>query len=461
MDDRTFRERAASIARVPPELFEYQRWLAGERKRKAPRRGRDYLFAEPEPRFEPRKEDVVVPLGSLEVRRKGGQVRLHSPAAAASLELDGVSQDEATRLIAAIDGQRSLLEVGWEAEVEPVVLARFLRAAFGRLLLAPAAVVELERQLSGVEIVRFPCAPYGIDRPYWENMIALRRWFETQGADLGAPGRFASLLGELHVIALMGRSLRSFYKPASPVADRTVAPGSFFEEAVRLERTETMTIFLDGPRVNASFVGGRGYHDALYDSLGDPAALGPERSFEQDGLAWGELIHARSQKDDGPGPWFCPPRPIEPAHLGALQEDLQGALAAARAGRPALAARRAARFHQRFVRLHPFHCANQSLAMSLVNAVLAGSHGAGMPHLLLDHLALRLSTDAYQRLFARAVAAYVVVEPNPARRLSVLDERARASFDLIRGLAAADSSTARRRLVSAHPEAARNALVRD
>jgi hypothetical protein len=92
------------------------------------------------------------------------------------------------------------------------------------------------------------------------------------------------------------------------------------------------------------------------------------------------------------------------------------------------------------VRLHPFHCANQSLAMNLVNAVLARARGAGTPHLLLDHLALRMSTDAYIEVFRRAVDGYALVEPDPARRLALLLERKRRSFAVIEQLSAGTAS---------------------
>jgi len=57
------------------------------------------------------------------------------------------------------------------------------------------------------------------------------------------------------------------------------------------------------------------------------------------------------------------------------------------------------------------------LSMSFVNAVLRRVVGAGIPHLLLDQLALRFSLPAYQRLFARAVRAYCAPWPNAAERM--------------------------------------------
>jgi hypothetical protein len=91
-----------------------------------------------------------------------------------------------------------------------------------------------------------------------------------------------------------------------------------------------------------------------------------------------------------------------------------------------------AAFHQQFVRLHPFHCGNQSLAMNLVNRVVSHALGAGMPHLFLDHLALRLSPDAYAQVFRRAAAAYVDPQPNLAVRYLRLASNRTRTFALLR-----------------------------
>jgi hypothetical protein len=44
--------------------------------------------------------------------------------------------------------------------------------------------------------------------------------------------------------------------------------------------------------------------------------------------------------------------------------------------------------------------------MSFVNVVLGRLLGSGIPHLLLDQLALRFELSAYQRLFARAARVW-------------------------------------------------------
>ncbi len=93
-----------------------------------------------------------------------------------------------------------------------------------------------------------------------------------------------------------------------------------------------------------------------------------------------------------------------------------------------------ARLHWSFVRLHPFKTANQCLAMSLVNHLLWQLHGAGIPHLVLDHLALRLSRNAYERAFARALDGWLLRDPSPVRRTLELSSRKRRAFAILERL---------------------------
>lgn len=452
-----FRERFDAIASVPPELQEYERWLESQRQAKTER---DYLFAEPAVRFEPRKDDVVRALEGLQVQQKGKRVLLRSVEPPATLELPGIPLRPAQRMLEAIDGRRCLLEVRWQAGVDGATLARFLRATFGRVVFAPQAVEALEARLTGAELVRFPGPPYTIERAYWDNMAAVRDWFEKQPEALDDGSPFLRLLRELHVLALMGPTLQSFYKPASPISDRVVAPGVLYSGEPRLRAGESTTIFLDGPRVNAKLLGGEGYHRALGRSLDEPEALAHECSFESDGLSWGRWVTARSEKDEQPGPWFLPPRPMRDGHFEVLRRELRAAASAAAAkDRDALLVG-VARAHQGFVRLHPFHCANQSVIMNLVNALLTRGLGAGIPHLILDHLALRLSPEAYVRVFARAVASFGVTDRTPSSRLATLMDRQQRAEALIKELSACSNDADAEQLVAQQPDAARWALVR-
>jgi hypothetical protein len=207
--------------------------------------------------------------------------------------------------------------------------------------------------------------------------------------------------------------------------------------------------------VNASLLGGRAYQELVCASAGDSEAVSNERDLVEDGLSWGRVAYGRAHDETESKSFFCPPRPFTPEHFERLHESLVRALERARAEDRAGALAALARFHQRFVRLHPFKAANQSLCMNIVGYVLGLSHGAGMPHTILDHLALRLSESAYERVFATA-AAVGVVTGSAAERWRVLGERKRRSFDFIAQLGrGADPRGALR----ADPEAARFALV--
>jgi hypothetical protein len=383
--------RVAAVRDHPHALDDYRAWL---KKREGPR---DYLFADDRVRFEPRREDMVVPLPGLEV---AGAKQAELVVKGARLPVGGATAAAARRVIEAMDGERCLVELAW---IDRAALAAVLRAGFGKVIFAPATIETLEAEVPSVEIARFPAPPYAIERSYWANAAAVRRLAHVLD-DARDPHGWLASLRSLHVVALMGERLESFYQPASPGADEAVHPGALFGDPVRLIRRGDRAVFLDGPRVNAKLLR-EDYAMRLFTSLGDEAALRPRAVSEE--ISWGEVVLARSERDDDFGPWFCPPRPLTEAHLESLFD-------AWRAGDWAS-------FHWRFVRLHPFRCGNQSLAMGLVNARLP----IGIPHLLLDLWALRLTRAAYAELFARAVAHWAIAGDPATRLRRLMDLRTR------------------------------------
>ena len=273
VDPAAIESRIAAVLGDAHELRAYERWLDEQREVRATSR-RDYLFSEDRPRFEPRKDDVVVPLPNLAAKKRSGGCRLVSKGV--DVRVDDVSPERATALLEAMDGKRCLVEVRLTADVDAAVTARFLRATFGRVVLAPQAVTALETRLSGVEIVRFPCAPYAIERAYWENMIAVR---ERAAGEAPPHDGFLAWLRGLHVVSLMGTNLERYYMPASPIADRVVAPGALYSSPARVLETRAGTIYLDGPRVKVPLLGGQAYHRVLAESVADLDALAPTRHF--------------------------------------------------------------------------------------------------------------------------------------------------------------------------------------
>jgi hypothetical protein len=429
----------------------YQRFLDETRARDPED---SYLFSEPRVRFRPEPNDVLFARDVTVIETETG-AELQAPNGV-SIAIPGMTPELAQPVLRALDGNRTWREIERDLPGSKRVLDGLLGPGFGILIFAPIAVSELERALSGIEIVRFPGAPYEIVRSYWRNMIAVRR--ELEGALKSPPAdsdATLALLRRLHVVTLTGSALRSFYEPASPSSRKGLVPGQIWDVATETRSTPEGTLFVAGPRVNASLLGGRAYQELLCASTGDPAALADERELVEGGISWGRLVYGRTADEAEPKSFFCPPRPMTPEHLEALHRSLIQALECARAGDRPGTLGALARFHQRFVRLHPFKAANQSLCMNLVGYVLGVSHGVGMPHSILDHLALRLSELAYERVFATA-ADVGIVTGSAAERWRLLAERKRRAFDFIARLErGADPKGALR----ADPEAARFALV--
>ncbi len=391
-----------------------------------------YLFDEPRVRFSLEPDDAPLWAPGVGVaQRPEGLVAVDTerrelfsmPAATAA----GVTPDAARALLARLDGTRTVAALRQRGTLDTAFDA-LVSDCFGRALFAPTAVAALEREISASEITRFPGSPYEVVRSYWRNAGQVRRSLSPLLADLGA-ARFSDALKGLHSIALDGARGDSRYTPASKLARDQRNPGRFCEQAPALRRAGEEVLIESGLRIGVPPVGGRSYHELLYASLGDEAASGDRVHRDEQGLVWGRTVVARSPRESLTRPWYCPVRPLTSDHFSRLHGHLIGAAAAtSRDSR----CRLAALFHQRFVQLHPFACANQSLAMNLVNAVL-GRYGEAIPHLILDQLALRLSPQAYALAFRRAVEAYVAppgeTSAGRAHRLISLRRRAFALAD--------------------------------
>jgi len=96
-------------------------------------------------RFEPRPEDILVALDDIVVTPTEQGVLLSSRRAGAEVKLEGLSHAVVARMLGLIDGKRAAAEIGWQGPG----LERLLRASFGLMVLAPAAVETLERELPG------------------------------------------------------------------------------------------------------------------------------------------------------------------------------------------------------------------------------------------------------------------------------------------------------------------------
>lgn len=419
-------------------------------------RGEGYLFDVPRCRFELEPGDELVLAPGARVQRVGEQVAVQLPGGA-SLPLAGIPLENLRSSLASLPCTYSRLTL----ELGPLTPS-FIEQAFSKVLFAPRAVAELELEVPSLELVRFPGSPYEVVRSYWRNAGAVRRVLEARPLPENA-AELRALLLELHELMLLGApessTRSSFYLPASLLGRKRPEPGSFYEVPTGWERRGAQTILTSGARVSVPLLGGAHYWQLLAESVDDEGALSAERELAVDGLPLGRVVTARAEDEADSRPWFLPPRPLTDAHLSSLLDALHQAHAAARAGEVEAAVQAVARFHYSFVRVHPLPSANQSLSMSFVNVVLRRLFGVGMPHLLLDQLALRFQLRAYQSLFARAVDAWVAPWPSAAERLRHLMRKRQELDAFVHDVANAPSLLQARALIAAHPSGAESSLL--
>jgi hypothetical protein len=367
-------------------------------------RGDDgYLFDTPRCRFRPEASDELVAAPGTEVVRAGSGVAVQLPGGA-RLVLTGFSFEKLRAVFAQLPCSYSRLTIELGSATES-----FIEQAFSKVVFAPRAVAALETELPSVELVRFPGSPYEVVRSYWRNSCVVRKELQEREPPRSV-SELRELLLELHRLLLLGEdnaeSRSSFYLPASVLGRKRPTPGTFYEVASGIERRGAETILTSGARVSVPLLGGANYWQLLGESVDDAGATGDERSISVNGLALGQVLRARSEDEAESRPWFLPPRPLQAAHFEQLLAELNAATAAEAARDLPAALRALAAFHYHFVRVHPLPSGNQSLSMNFVNARLQRLLGTGIPHLLLDQLALRFELSAYQRLFARAARVW-------------------------------------------------------
>lgn len=436
------------------QLTAYRRFVRDSAARDA---GDGYLFDTPRCRFtlEPSDELVAAPSARVVGGAGGPSIELSNGA---RLPITGIALARLREAFSLLPCRYSRLALALGTDLE-----RFVEQVFSRVVFAPTAVAELELAVPSAEIVRFPGSPYELVRAYWRNSGAVRRLLESapfpeQSAELRA------LLGALHRLMLLGESEEgrsSFYLPASLLGRKQATPGEFYETPSGVEQRGAELILTCGARVSAPLLGGAPYWQLLAESVSDPDALATERELQEDGVPLGRLVQARAEHERQARPWFLPPRPLLGAHFQLLLEALSRARAAEQArDRPRLLAALGA-FHHRFVRIHALPSANQSLAMSFVNAALRRTFGAGIPHLLLDQLALRFDGPAYGQLFARAVSAWCVPTLAPRERALQLARMTKMLNELVTELGSAPSLLEARALLPRVSYAAELALLVD
>ena len=215
-----------------------------------------YLFDEPRCRFVPEASDelVLAPGARLSPAPGGVLVEL---GPGARLLLRGFQLAELERVFAQLPCRysRLVLELGPRA-------TSLVEQAFSKILFAPAAVAELEAEVSAVELVRFPGSPYEVVRSYWRNACAVRGRIAARPLP-DSTAELRSLLLELHELMLLGSgngaARDSFYLPASLLGRKRPTPGTFYDLPASFERRGDETILTSGARVGVPLLGGAYY----------------------------------------------------------------------------------------------------------------------------------------------------------------------------------------------------------
>lgn len=446
-----------AVLDFPWPLREYERWL----KQRPTSDLDDYLYSQSRVRLTPHDDDELVVPNALSVEHAGKTVLVRVTGQPAPVAVPSMTRLDAESIIAALHAKTTVIELPFVSGVPADVCDRMLGVGFGRFIFAPAALELLESRASAAEIVRFPGSPYELVRNYWINVGNLSQAIESSLATSQSSSSFVDWLRALHAQLLLGADLQTFYCPSSPVAQRRVAPGALYVNATRTLASNMGEFILDGPRVNASAVGGPQYNWLIDQSLGLHLLESESRVFSESLTSWGRLVSARARTEAQARRWYLPPRPIGEKHWEALFVAWKQIIRAFETGNLASGVEYLGRFHWYFVHLHPFSCANQSLAFAIVNWALNRLFSSGIPHLILDQLALRHECTAYSRLFARAVSNWTTAESDSAAR-HLTRVRSRQLLDnFIAQLAATTSEPDADAIARGNSESARKALLVD
>jgi len=443
------------ILDIPWALTDYQNWL----EKTPPPDDNDYLFARPRIRFEPTDDDRLVLLDSANVVEYDGLVGVQLSNRLPPIAVPSLKSDTLKALLDALRRQPLLVELPFVANVSSHDCDELIRLGFGRFIFAPDALAILEPHAAASEIVRFPASPYEIVRNYWQNVGQLTT---EVAAKLNAPSdcaSFETFLRACHVKLLLGADFNTYYRPSSPIARYRVMPGALYTRRTRLVTTPSGVYIIEGPRINATPIGGATYHRLLRKSLRTEGMQHAQQDTEHDGENWGTIIMARSRGDARDAEWFVPPRPMGNRHFELLWKSWSRALAAANERALYSAVSELGVFHWLFVRLHPFACANQSLAFTLVNCVLKRLLGCGIPQLILDQVALRHGYSEYAQLFGRAVTFWQTNAESGLERQKERIQKRQALDHCIAAIASAKSEAEAYLTVEQNPEAAQLALL--
>lgn len=370
------------ILKLPINYLRYLNWhKQSEQKNK---RVSSNLFgiSYPRPRFEFTDDDIPKLTIGLQLKAIGSYTLVYSEYGETVLELDyGVLSS----MLDLINGSKVHELISRAIKHNLEIDVEIVNKLIGIAIIAPDTIEDLELAVPGISIVRIPFSPYQIVRNYWKNMIEVRKEIEIdlfkKNSDV------LEQIKRLHITTLMGSNLRTFYKPDSGVSDISIWPGHF--------RNNETGVSYGGEEFSV-------YMHIVAYSLDITIKDSWEVNWNDCGQYWGKgfvFDHIT---------YYYPPDAPFSSQLDQLCTLLMALPSKVDHIELPKALSNVAKFHQRFIQLHPFECANQSLAMCIVNHFLQKWIGSCIPHLQLDMVAFFLSPENYSRYFARAIKYYAV-----------------------------------------------------
>ncbi|MGZ4969534.1 MAG: hypothetical protein ACXV8O_09695 [Methylobacter sp.] len=432
-----------AILELPVNYFRYLEWHkhSEQRAKRARRTASEGIFEIHEPRFELCLEDVAEKVPDLHTRAVGKHTLIESEHGEIVLD---VPIKDINRILDHVDGSLTFNEILDQAHLQKWTMPdnevlQTVNAMLGVAIVIPSAIDELESAIPGLSIGRFPLSPYDVVRGYWKNMGDLRIELESFYLK-GNANEWTCQLRRLHLIALMGADLTSFYKPNSQVSDVTVWPGHFrFDERIHVLLPAEFTGYLK----MVAF--------SLDITLKDQFVI----RWEDGGQKWGVAELSGNKAS------YCPSATPIAGQLEQLCSMLAALPCSVTDANAVDAISALAAFHQRFAQLHPFACANQSVAMNIVNHFLNKWFNTCMPHLYLDMVAFFISADSYARYFARAVKFYSVKINEAQSIYPEFKRRSQRMNQFIPRLMPAAQKGELAEVLGQEPEAARDLLLFD
>ena len=290
------------------------------------------------------------------------------------------------RFVAALDGKQSIGAICSQPPFAQQAgsLQALVQALLGGPFLIPASIDALESQLPAVQLLRYPSqSPYAMPREYWENSIAVRQALDDFYSGVNDFGAFCKGLRGLHRLATLGANAHNYYGGAGGAA---TVPGELRDMPIS-NRFNPRKKWLFGRWLR------------LLDAPCELLASGSIVSSR--GVPLTRIVEHGSECHHPCG------RELLESQLNELRLHLAAARAAVRTDRANLL-RHCALFHHAFAHTHPFANINNSIAMNIVNDLLARAGVGVVPHLYFDQVAYFLRPEDYVRLFQRGVDAHLM-----------------------------------------------------